>query len=188
MSIKKYFEVFRKDAIARRYFVMNSFDGCLTVMGIVMAFFIAGSQDPSNVIVSTVGAAVAMGVSGLWGAYAIEKAERMRSIADLEKHMMRSLKESKLRKKVDELSIVLAVIDGLSPAIVSLIAILPFVLLPIQQAYIVSFGIIACTLFLLGIFVGRVAKENVVVGGIKMLIAGLVVGMIVLGLEFINII
>ncbi len=188
MALKDYLNIFREDAIARRYFVMNSFDGCLTVMGIIMAFFMTGSNDPSNIIISTIGAAVAVGVSGLWGTYAIEKAERMRSIADLEKHMMRSLKGSRPRKKVSELSMALSVIAGLSPALVLVITVLPFIVLPMQQAYYLSFGIIAVTLLLLGIFVGRVGKENLLISGIKMLLAGLIVGLIVIGLEFINII
>ena len=174
--------------MARRYFVMNSFDGCLTVMGIVMAFFIVGSDDPRSVIISTIGAAVAMGVSGLWGTYSIEKAERIRDIGDLEKHLMRSLKNSKQRKKVNELSIVLAIINGLSPVVVSLLIIIPFIFVSLPQAYYVSLGIIGVSLFMLGIFVGRIAKENIIISGIKMILAGFLVGFIVIALEFVNVI
>jgi predicted membrane protein (TIGR00267 family) len=169
LNLKKYLNLVRKDSIARRYFVMNSFDGCLTVMGIV------------------IGAAVAMGVSGLWGAYSIEKAERIRDIRDLEKHLMRSLKNSKPRERVNELSMVLAIIDGLSPMIVSLLVITPFIFMSLPQAYYISLGMIGVTLFFLGIFVGKVAKENIVISGVKMILAGFLVGIIVIALEFVNV-
>ena len=62
--------------IARRYFAMNAFDGVLTIIGVLMGNFTARVADPQIVISTGLATCVAMGISGLWGAYLTEAAER----------------------------------------------------------------------------------------------------------------
>jgi len=59
---KQYSKISGVSSITRRYFVMNAFDGALTMLGVVIGAYIAGS--------------IAMGASGMSGAYMAEKAER----------------------------------------------------------------------------------------------------------------
>ncbi|PIN99598.1 hypothetical protein COT72_05600 [archaeon CG10_big_fil_rev_8_21_14_0_10_43_11] len=75
------------DPIARRYFVKNTFDGILTVIGILAGFWISGVKQPGIIILGCVGAAIAIAVAGLWGAYFTEKAERLKRFHDLEKEL-----------------------------------------------------------------------------------------------------
>jgi predicted membrane protein (TIGR00267 family) len=177
--VKKVF----KNEIVRRYIVMNSFDGALTILGIVLACYFASIRDPGHVILPSLGAAIAMCVSGIWGAYAAELAELKHSMKKLEQHMLRKMDRTNRMRKEKAMVYAIAVVDGASPFIVSILIIVPFFLvsagiLSIMSAYYTSIGLVISTLFILGAFTGRTAKENVFVHGFKMLLAGLVVGVL----------
>ncbi len=67
--------------IARRKFFNNCFDGALTSAGIISGFFVfflmnSGSNSPNNILITGFATALAIGVSGLWGAFLSEEAER----------------------------------------------------------------------------------------------------------------
>jgi hypothetical protein len=68
----KYSEISGVNEILRRYFVMNAFDGALTMLGIIMGAFLAGVIDPIVIIKAGMGAGLAMGISGAWGLYGRE--------------------------------------------------------------------------------------------------------------------
>jgi predicted membrane protein (TIGR00267 family) len=69
---------------------------------------------------------------------------------------------------------IVALIDSLAPFIAALLMIAPFFVLPVSQAYIAAiFGGLGL-LFFLGVFLGRISREKLLVSGLKMLSAGLV--------------
>ena len=70
--------------IARRYFVVNGFDGALTMLGMIIGFMISSSSDLTVIINTCLGAAIALGMSGLSSAYISEVAERKRELARLD--------------------------------------------------------------------------------------------------------
>ncbi len=186
-------DLLKKNEIIRRYVVMNSFDGSLTVLGIIIALYISGITEATLIIISNMGAIIATGVSGIWGGYAAEKAEQTRSIKELERHLMRKLKETRIEKISRKLSLVMGLANGLSSTFVGLIIITPFFFanfgaISVFTAYLFSFGIIAFSLFVLGIFVGKIAKENVWAHGATMLLAGLLVGALVYVLELFKVV
>jgi predicted membrane protein (TIGR00267 family) len=188
MRIRKYFKILKDEEIARRYFVMNSFDGALTILGVVIGMYVAGIEEARIVIVSCLGAAIAMAVSGIWGAYAAERAERVRALRELERHMLMDLGETRVGRRVHMISFLIALVDGLSPMLVSLILIFPFFIsqlggYSIEYAFGSSIVLVLVVLFLLGAFVGRIGKDNLVKSGVKMVLAGILVGVIVFSLE-----
>ncbi|MCP4761647.1 MAG: hypothetical protein GY870_07685 [archaeon] len=73
--------------IARRYFVMNFFDGVLTVLGVVIAnliLFVNGNGSSSTqILVYGLSVSVAIGISGITGGYLAERAERKVEIIEL---------------------------------------------------------------------------------------------------------
>ena len=91
---KKYIEISGLGAIARRYFVMNAFDGALTMLGVVIGASLSHMTDPSVVIIAGISGSFAMGISGFSGAYMAESAERTKEIKTLEKAMLRPMEES----------------------------------------------------------------------------------------------
>lgn len=192
MELLRYLKILKDEEIARRYFVMNSFDGTLTILGIVIAMYIAGKHDASLIIISSLGAAIALAVSGVWSAYAAERAERLRSLHELERHLLKDLNETEIEKKMDIMTILIALVNGLSPLLVSLIIISPFLisqfgLISVEAAFYLSFISIVLILFLLGAFIGKIARENYLKSGFKMLLAGIVVGIIIYILELVKV-
>jgi predicted membrane protein (TIGR00267 family) len=93
--------------IARRYFVNNFYDGMLTVLGILLGFFILilKEGDPtvsSHLIILTgVGSSISMFISGLTGSYLSEKAEQKKIEEDLKKAMVLDVIEEELAKEED---------------------------------------------------------------------------------------
>lgn len=169
--------------IVRRYIVTNSFDGALTILGILLAVFFAGIQDPRYIILPGIGAATAMGVSGIWGAYAAEISEVRNKRRELEKHLLVNIGKSKTAKQRDKMAVVIGVVNGLSSFIVSLLIIIPFFLvsfniISMTLAYYLALGLIGVTLFLLGMFTGFTAEESVFKKGFVMLLAGIIMGFI----------
>ncbi len=193
MNLLRAFKFLLKDEIARRYFVMNSFDGALTILGVMIALWLTDVTEAKLIIVSCLGAGIAMLVSGVYGAYAAEKAERNRELKELEKHMMTDLDETRIGEKFEQLSVLIALVDGLSPLLVSLILIVPFILsqfnfISLDYAFAVSFLLVAVILFFLGTFVGKISGENSLKSGAKMVSAGIVVSIIFFGLELLKVV
>lgn len=168
--------IIKENEIIRRYIVINSFDGALTILGILLAEFVAGVNDPRFVVLPAIGAGTAMCVSGIWGAYFAEFAESKRSLEKLEKHLIRSLNGTKIEEKMKKTNLLVALVDGLSPMIVAIIIVSPFFFFN-EYSYYTSFLISTVVLFLLGSFVGTIARENKILYGIKMLAAGVVIAL-----------
>src|SRR3989344_2464096 len=106
--------------LARRYFVMNSFDGVLTTVGLLSGAYVGGIKDSALILT--------IGIS--------------------------------------------AGIDGLSPFAATLVVLSPFSFYPAPQAYPIASFIAGACLFMLGSFLGSISKENALVYGFKMLLAG----------------
>ena len=174
--------------IARRYFVINAFDGALTILGIIVGTLVSGHLDPAFVISAGLGASFAMGVSGVVGAFMAEAAERARALKELEGHMFRSLKGTVLDQASRTATIWIALIDGISPVVAAVIPLIPMVAalkhaVPIDIAIISSVGLDLITLFVLGIFLGKVSERNVWKSGLVMVSAGITIA---LGLWFLS--
>ena len=77
-----------------------------------------------------------------------------------------------------------ALIDGLSPAITATISLTPFILaaikiISISNAYFASLALSMASLFLLGIYLGRIAKENGWLYGVAMIAVGVLTALII---------
>ena len=153
----------------------------------------AGSTESSSnveftvgaVIVATgLGACLAMGVSGLFGTYITERAERKGHLKTLEESLLSDLNDSVHRDASEVVSVLAALIDGLSPSLTAMVALTPFFLtmtdvLIIWDAYLISFILNFATLFSLGVYLGTIAKENVWLYGFQMLGAGVVIAVVI---------
>jgi predicted membrane protein (TIGR00267 family) len=186
-KIRSYLKITHMSPIARRYFVKNGFDGSMTTLGIVIGSWLVRVDEPQIIVTAGLAACLAMGVSGLFGAYMTERAERKRDLKILENAMLTDLKNSIHNDASDFVSLYAAVIDGSSPMLTAVISLIPFILtytgvLGIWDAYIVSVILTLFTLFLLGIYLGRTAKENALWYGIQTVAAGLVIVVIVLAI------
>ena len=91
---RKYSELSNLGIIVRRKFFNNAFDGALTCAGIVSGSFIIFLSNPAQflssaiIIITGFSTAIAIGISGLWGAFLSEEAERKKKMTDLKKDMV----------------------------------------------------------------------------------------------------
>ena len=176
--LKQYHEMAETGEIVRRYFAMNSFDGILTILGVLVGNYLAEVRDPRVVITTGLTTSVSMAISGLWGAYLTESAERQRSLDELENHTLSDLSETRLARASRVAVVTVAVVDGMAPLLASLLVLLPFFFLPLYQdvrnSYYLAVAIAMLALFALGTFLGRISKQNLFVAGMRMIVAGVV--------------
>jgi predicted membrane protein (TIGR00267 family) len=177
-ELKEYSDIADIGEIARRYFAMNAFDGVLTIIGVLMGNYAARVHDARVVIVTGFSTCIAMGISGLWGAYLTEAAERKRDLGELENHTLTDLSQTKIGRASRMAVVVVALVDGLAPFLAALVVLLPFffsgLLAEVTISYYASLGMALAVLFALGAFLGKVSKQNLIVSGVKMIGAGLV--------------
>lgn len=177
-TFREYNEISEAGLIARRAFVNNSFDGVLTMMGVIMGSLVVGVEDPKVVIVTGVSTATAIGISGGWGAYLSESAEREHAIEELQGVTLTDLRDSKIGK-ASRLGVkIVAAVDGLAPFASALLVVIPFFLVPllpeIAYAYYSSIALALLALFGLGIFLGKLSQRNMFLSGMKTVVAGII--------------
>lgn len=91
---KTYAKITHLWSIARRYFVNNFYDGMLTVLGILLGFFVLilkGDQisiDSHIVILTGMGSSISMLISGMSGSYLSERAEQKKLKEELNRAMV----------------------------------------------------------------------------------------------------
>ena len=179
---REYLKTSRAQEIARRLFVMNAFDGALTIMGVVIGAHFSGVSDPHIIITAGFAGALAMGISGISGAYLAERAERKRDLRKLEMAMLKNLNNTNYARATRYASIIVAVVDGISPALSAAILVMPYFFVPeisMQWAFYASLILGLAVLFTLGIFLARISDERPVVSGIQMIIVGIITIIIV---------
>lgn len=178
------FRVTHANLIARRYFVVNGFDGALTMLGIVMGFYASGQVDPAVVAGACVGAAVALGVSGVTSAYISEAAEREREFRALEDAMVADLEDSVHDRARKLAPFLVAAVNGVAPLSISLVIIAPLwirVLIdatafnPLEASICMALVVI----FLLGVFLGRISRTFWLLAGVRTLVIALLTGGII---------
>jgi len=163
--------------IARRYFVMNAFDGVLTIIGMLMGNMAAGVTNPNIVITTGLSTSIAMGISGLWGSYLTESAERKHDLDELSSSTLTDLNNSRIGRASRYAAVTVSIVDGISPLLAALLVLIPFfihgIFPNIQVVYYTTLGVALVTLFALGVFLGNISKENLIISGIKTAIAGI---------------
>lgn len=164
--------------IARRALANNSFDGVLTMVGVLTGNYLGGIRDAATVIRIGIAASVSIGISGLWGAYLAESAERRRELAQLERVSLIDLSDTKFSRAARVAVVVVSLVDGLSPLISSLIVLFPFFIAPvignILLSYAFSLVVGLISLFGLGMFLGLISERSLVGYGLRTVVAGII--------------
>lgn len=177
-EVREYERIAGFSKIARRALANNSFDGVLTMIGIMTGQYLARVSDPRTVIQVGVAASIAIGVSGLSGAYLAESAERGRELAELERLSLTDLNDTKIGRASRMAVIVVSLVDGLSPLVSSLIVLIPFFIAPlignIAISYALSLLIGLISLFGLGTFLGHISGRSLISYGLRTTAAGIV--------------
>ena len=181
---KQYSEISGVSSITRRYFVMNAFDGALTMLGVVIGAAVSGYLENSTVIISAgIAGSIAMGASGMSGAYLTEKAERTKKIKELERAMLTDMKDGLHGKSHRFATIFAAIVDGVSPAVAAMVVISPFFVANLgiithEVAFFSTIGITLTVLSLLGIYLAKISDESMIKYGLQMLLVGIVTALL----------
>jgi len=105
---RKYSELSNLGIIVRRKFFNNAFDGALTCAGIVSGNFIFFLSDTTHsltsaiIIITGLSTALAIGISGLWGAFLSEEAERKKKLDDLKREMVILTEDDEKSEKIEK--------------------------------------------------------------------------------------
>jgi predicted membrane protein (TIGR00267 family) len=189
--------------IARRKFFNNAFDGALTCAGIISGIFIIFLAEPftfesQDVLITGFSTALAIGISGLWGAFLSEEAERKKKVLDMKKDMAEVEEESEtlelihiknkfkkgnkkkprtlLEKAERFATIVASLVDGGAPVLGSSLPLIPFffgISLNLLH-FIFSYTILAGLLIYLGIFLGQISGGGRLRYALHLITAGVV--------------
>jgi predicted membrane protein (TIGR00267 family) len=176
-TVRQYHEIAGVGEIARRYFVINAFDGSLTTLGVIAGAYAGGVKTAGTVVSLILATAVSIGVSGVYGSYQVERAERDRALREIEQTTLSSLKDTSLYSASRYATVLVAAVDGVSPLVSSLLIMIPFFFVPplaIRTGYYAGAAVAFVELFLLGAFLGRISRERLWLSGVKLVLAGAV--------------
>jgi predicted membrane protein (TIGR00267 family) len=176
---KKYYKISDVGTISRRYFVMNAFDGALTMLGVIIGAYIAGILESITIITAAISGSIAMGVSGISGAYMTEKAERTKELKELQRAMVSNLENGLHHKSYQFATIYAALVDGVSPALAAMFVVSPFFIVTygfinVETAFYITIALTLILLTILGIYLAKISDESMIKYGIQMLIVGTV--------------
>ncbi len=172
--LREYDEITNVGPIIRRYFVIGAFDGALTVLGIIIGASAFGTLEEHKALVlsASFGAAIALAVSSAVGAYEAERVEKKLDIRTIERAMLARLSEEH-REAFQFAAILSALVHGVAPLIAGLLPIIPFVFLDARTATFAAVAITLVILFLLGVYLGNLVRERVLVTGLRFAAAGI---------------
>jgi predicted membrane protein (TIGR00267 family) len=177
-DVREYERIAGFSKIARRALANNAFDGVLTMIGVLMGNYLGNVRSAGTVIRIGIATSISIGVSGLWGAYLAESAERGRELAELERISLTDLSETKIGRASRVAVIVVSLVDGLSPFVSSALVLIPFFVAPlignILISYVVSMVVALISLFGLGMFLGHISGRSLISYGLRTVIAGVV--------------
>jgi predicted membrane protein (TIGR00267 family) len=177
-DIREYERIAGFSQIARRALANNAFDGMLTMIGVLMGNYLGDVRSAATVIRIGIATSVSIGISGLWGAYLAESAERGRDLAELEKISLTDLSNTKISRASRVAVVVVSLVDGLSPLVSSLIVLFPFFFASltgdILVYYAISLVVALIGLFGLGMFLGQISGRSLIGYGLRTVVAGIV--------------
>ena len=165
--------------IARRYFVVNAFDGAFTMLALIIGFLVSGTIDMSIITNVCLGAAIALGMSGVSSAWLSESAERQHALGIIEEAMISDLRESAHGEAARLVPLLIALINGLAPMVISFLILIPMFVaragfsLMLDPRYI-SILVALFLIFLLGVFLGRISGSSWLRGGCQTLLVAVV--------------
>src|SRR5438132_5654604 len=172
--LREYDEITNVGPIIRRYFVIGAFDGALTVLGIIIGASAFGTLEEHKALVlsASFGAAIALAVSSAVGAYEAERVEKKLDIRTIERALLARLSEEH-REAFRFAAIVSALVHGVAPLIAGLLPVIPFLLLDARTAAIAAIVTTLVILFVLGVYLGNLVRERVLVTGLRFAAAGI---------------
>ncbi len=160
-----------------RYIILGSIDGILAVLGGVIGASTAGTPNEGVVQVG-IGVAVALAVTNGIGSYLAESTVEYAKLAEKERPLLRRLTGTKIERVTKRKIYLDSITHGGASFVGSLVPIVPFMTIE-SNALAVSIAASLSALVVLGIYSGRLSKQNIAVSVVKMIILGVLVVVLV---------
>ncbi|MEM3039019.1 MAG: VIT1/CCC1 transporter family protein [Thermoplasmata archaeon] len=164
--------------IIRRYFVIGTFDGALTILGIILGAYAVGKLSNDLVLVAGMAAGIGLAISSAVGAFEAERIEIALRHKEIERAMLTRVKGD--REETQFISnLASAVVHGVSPLVGIFIPLVPFMFLPSLEAMYCAIILANAFLFAIGAYLGSILKEMILYTGLRFVIAGLVTAIVI---------
>ena len=175
----------------KRYIIRGFIDGVLSSLGVVIGAStaigtLAASNQPTTasaiIIAAGIGGGVANGLSNILGASVGEKLVKEIELSEIERAMLKrggELRGTIIDEKMNETLWTSAIYDGAATCIGSLIPVFPFIigsLWLINEIHLLYASIVLSLVlfFFLGVYIGKIAKEQIIISGLKLVAFGIV--------------
>jgi len=186
-KFREYSDITDLSSLSRRYFVIGTFDGALTILALVIGAYAGSAVVHETEFVESLGTfifatgfamGIGLGISSFFGAYESERIERRIELHELERQML-----TKMNGTIHEDATKFAIlwssfIHGISPMIAAWVPIIPFLFMDVHSAIFASIIISFSILFVTGMYLGRVAKRNMFASGLRFLVIGIITAVI----------
>ena len=168
----------------KRYLLRGFIDGLLSSLGVVIGASTAiglGATNQATVIIvaAGIGGGVANGFSNILGAFVGEKLVKEKKLRKIEKAMLKKdgLQDTALDKRMEKRVLFSGLFDGLATIFGSLIPIFPFITgvffnLHTLTLLYVSIILSLTLFFVLGLYIGKISRENIIFSGLKLVAFG----------------
>ena len=183
-NIKKFIQDYLKMS---RYIALGTLDGILAVMAVTLAasgVASASGHPISNFAIGLTGLSggIALALSNVFGSFIGERAEESRTLRELEEKMLLNegdLDETIIHKQAKRRVYLSMFANGFSSFTGAFVPVVPFLVIPDRlTATLTTLSLCFGALFILGIYLGKVSRENLVKTGIEVLVVGIVISAI----------
>ncbi|MGJ7027979.1 putative membrane protein (TIGR00267 family) [Methanothermobacter sp. DSM 3267] len=170
-----------------RYVALGTLDGVLAVMGVTLtASGVAGAGGfaVDNYLIGLTGLSggIALALSNAFGSFIGERAEETRTMRELERKMMMAegkLDDTIIHQQARRRVYMSMFTHGFSSFMGAFVPVLPFLLIP-DRVTATMVTVILCLIALvgLGLYLGRVSRENIYKTSLEIVIIGILIGIV----------
>jgi predicted membrane protein (TIGR00267 family) len=170
------------ERIPVRYTVLGTIDGVIACLAVVLGVFSA-APNVKIIVIGGLSGGIGLGLSNGIGGFLAERTVEHKRLRELERSML--LKQGAMEHTVLTRAIRVklfydTITHGCCSFLGAMVPILPFLIgLHVNFAIIFSIIVSLIVLFVLGMYMGLMTKENIILMGSKMMIIGLVVAVVV---------
>ena len=170
-----------------RYVALGTLDGILAVMGVTLtASGVAGagglSVDNHLIALTGLSGGVALAMSNAFGSFIGERAEETRTMRELERKMMMDegkLDDTIIHQQARRRVYMSMFTHGFSSFLGSFVPVLPFLVISERlTATIVTVVLCLAALLVLGVYLGRVSRENIYRTSLEVVVIGILIGLV----------
>jgi len=170
-----------------RYIALGTLDGVLAVMGVTLAasgVVGAGGVEIPNFVIGLTGLSggIALAMSNAFGSFIGERAEEVRSIRELEQKMMLDegkLDDTVIHDRAKRRVYMSMFTHGFSSFIGSFVPVVPFLFLADRISAVIT-TLVFCfiALVILGLYLARVSRENMLKICIEIVLIGVLISVV----------